>query len=156
MFSSGTTLVFIGAFLATLLAGIGSAYGVHIAGKAAAGVLSEQPELFGKIVILQALPGTQGIYGFITSVLVLVFTGILGGGGEALTVSQGWQYFLACMPAAIGGLVSAIYQAKVASAAIYMTAKQPESSARGITLTAMVETYAILALLASILLIISI
>lgn len=150
--SSGLNIALWGAGLAALLSGIGSAYGVHIGGKAAAGVLSEQPELFGKLVILQALPGTQGIYGFITAVLVLVKTGFLGGNPLDISVQQGWQFFIACLPIAIGGLVSAIYQGKAAAAAIHMTAKQPESSARGITLTAIVETYAILALLASVLL----
>ncbi|MEG2083827.1 MAG: permease, partial [Oscillospiraceae bacterium] len=61
--------------------------------------------------------------------------------------------FAACMPIALGGLFSAIYQGNTAVAAIHMTAKQPEASAKGITMTALVETYAILALLTSILLI---
>lgn len=149
--TSGLNIALWGAGLAALLAGIGSAYGVHVAGKASAGVLAEQPELFGKLVVLQALPGTQGIYGLIMAVMVLVKIQYLGGEPMALTVQQGWQYFAACMPIAFGGLISAIYQGKAAAASIHMTAKQPDSSARGITITAIVETYAILALLASIL-----
>ncbi len=153
MFSTGIQLVYLGAAMAALLAGIGSAYGVHVAGKAASGVLSEQPDLFGKLIVLQALPGTQGIYGFITAILVMIFSGIFGGDASAISMQQGWQYFVACIPIAVGGLVSAIYQGKVAASAIHMTAKQPDSSSRGITLTAVVETYAIFALLMSILLI---
>ena len=156
MLSTGIQLTVFGAALAALLAGIGSAYGVHISGKAASGVLSEQPELFGKIIVIQALPGTQGVYGFITGIIVLINSGIFGGTAGNLTVQQGWQYFIACIPIALGGLVSAIYQGKVAVSAIHLTAKQPDSSARGITLTAVVETYAILALLTSIVLIFSI
>ena len=63
----GLILAIIGAALAAILPGIGSAYGVQIGGQAAAGVTSEKPELFGKLLVLQALPGTQGIYGFLPS-----------------------------------------------------------------------------------------
>ena len=152
MFQSGIVLAGLGAALAAGLAGTGSAYGVHAAGKAASGVVAEDPDLFGRLLVLQALPGTQGIYGFLVAVLVLVNTGIIGGGGADLTLVQGGQYFAACMPIAIGGLFSGIAQGNVAAAAIQMTAKQPESAAKGITMTAMVETYAILTLLISLLL----
>ncbi len=153
MFSDGITLAILGAAIAAILCGIGSAYGVSIAGKAAAGVVAENPELFGKLLVIQALPGTQGIYGFLTAVMVMIKTGILGGGAVDLSLTQGWQFFAACMPIAIAGLFSAIYQGNVAASAIHMTAKQPDASARGITMTALVETYAILALLVSILMI---
>src|SRR5690554_7641804 len=66
----GLTWALMGAALAVGLAGIGSAMGVAIAGKAATGVLSEKPDLFGKVLVLQALPGTQGIYGFLMAVLI--------------------------------------------------------------------------------------
>ena len=148
----GLLLAICGAALAATLAGIGSAYGVKIGAEAAAGVVSEKPELFGKLLVLQALPGTQGIYGFLTAVLILVRTGLLGGAGAQLTNDQGMALLLAAMPIAIVGLISAIYQGKAAVAASHMTAKQPDSSAKGITMTALVETYAILALLVSILL----
>ena len=150
---SGLLIAIIGAGVAAILAGIGSAIGVQMGGKAAAGVLSEKPELFGKVLILQALPGTQGIYGFIVAVLVFIGIGVLGGTPENLTTDQGWQYFGACMPIAIVGLISAVLQARTAVSAIHMTAKQPDSSARGITMVALVETYAILALLVSILMV---
>jgi len=151
---TGLVIAIIGAALAVLLSGIGSAIGVQMGGKAAAGVLSEKPELFGKLVVLQALPGTQGIYGFIVAILIFINLGFLSGNPNTdLTVIEGWQYFGACMPVAIVGLVSAIFQARTGVSAIHMTAKQPESSTRGITMVALVETYAILALLASILMV---
>ena len=153
MFSTGIQLTILGAALAATLAGIGSAYGVHLPGSAAAGVLAEQPDLFGKVVVIQALPGTQGVYGFITGIIVLITSGVLTGNAGDLTVQQGWQYFIACIPAGVGGLMSAIYQGKVAASVVHMIAKQPDAASRGITLTAVVETYAILALLTSILLI---
>ena len=151
--TTGLVIAIIGAFLAAVLAGIGSAYGVQIGGQAAAGVVSEKPELFGKLLVLQALPGTQGIYGFLTAVLIMVRTGLLSGSPVALSAHQGWAFFVAALPMAIVGLLSAISQGKAAVAAIHMTAKQPDASAKGITMTALVETYAILALLVSVLLV---
>ena len=151
--TTGLVIAIIGAFFAAVLPGIGSAYGVQIGGQAAAGVVSEKPELFGKLLVLQALPGTQGIYGFLTAVLIMVRTGLLSGSPVALSAYQGWAFFAAAMPMAIVGLLSAISQGKAAVAAIHMTAKQPDSSAKGITMTALVETYAILALLVSVLLV---
>ncbi|MDO4154825.1 MAG: V-type ATP synthase subunit K [Candidatus Fimenecus sp.] len=148
---SGISIAIIGAALCAALAGCGSAIGVMAAGKAAAGVASEKPELFGKLLVLQALPGTQGIYGFLTAILIMVRIGVLGGTPVELSISQGWQFFGAAMPMAIAGLVSGICQGKAAVGAIHMTGKQPDASGKGITMTALVETYAILALLASIL-----
>ena len=149
---TGLTLAIFGAAMAATLAGIGSAIGVQCAGKAAAGVVSEKPELFGKVFLLQALPGTQGIYGFLIAVLLLQRVGVLGGGLAEISVATGWQYFFCAMPIAVVGLLSGIYQGRTAAAAIHMTGRQPDSSVKGITMTALVETYAILALLISILL----
>lgn len=109
-------------------------------------------ELFGKMLVLQALPGTQGIYGFLTAVLLMVRIGLLGGSPLELTAAQGWSLFFAVLPMAIVGLISGACQGKAAVAAIHMTGKQPDASGKGITMTALVETYAILALLISILL----
>ena len=139
--------------LCAIANGIGSAIGVQKGGQAAAGVLSENPDLFGRLLILQALPGTQGIYGFLVAVLIMVRVGLLGGEGVAqISEMQGWSVFAATLPLTIVGPLSAIAQAKVAVSAIYLTAKQNDASTKGMTLTAMVETYAILALLVSILL----
>ncbi len=154
--TTGLLIAISGAALAAILGGLGSAIGVQMAGKASAGVCSEKPELFGKLLILQALPGTQGIYGFIVAILLMIKVGLLGGSPAQLDVGQGWSYFGACMPIAIIGLISAILQARTAVSAIHMTAKQPDASAKGMTMTAMVETYAILALLVSILLVLGI
>ncbi|VEU80169.1 V-type ATP synthase subunit K [Haploplasma axanthum] len=147
----GLVYTLIGAGLAIGLAGMGSAIGVALSGRAAAGVVSEKPELFGKVLILQALPGTQGIYGFLIAILVMVKVGMLGGNPANVSIAQGLGLFAACLPIAIVGLVSGIYQGKMAASAIAMTAKKPNMSARGMTMTAIVETYAILAFLISIL-----
>ena len=149
--TTGLVYALIGAALSSGLAGIGSAIGVALSGKAAAGVISEKPELFGKVLILQALPGTQGIYGFLLSVLILVKVGLISGTPLMIGEAQGLSLLAASLPIAIVGLVSGIYQGKMAASAVAMTAKRPSMSARGMTMTAIVETYAILALLVSIL-----
>jgi V/A-type H+-transporting ATPase subunit K len=153
--SLGLVLTVLGAALATILAGLGSILGVQNAGKAAAGVVSEQPELFGKLLVLQILPGTQGLYGFLVTIIVMIRAGLLGGTIADISVMQGWTVFCACLPIAINGLFSAIFQGKVATAAIMMTAKQPDASGKGITMAVLVETYAILSVIVSILLVLN-
>lgn len=145
----GIVYALLGVALATFLAGIGSAVGVGMGGRAAAGVLTEKPELFAKVLILQLLPGTQGIYGLLVAFVALGKIGILG--GEAPTAQQGLLYLAACLPIAVVGLLSAIHQGKTSVASINLLAKRPETFGKAMLLPAMVETYAILALLVSIL-----
>lgn len=150
---NGMTIAILGAAFCAALACTGSAFGVQTAGRAGAGVLSEKPELFGKVLVLQALPGTQGIYGFLTAVLIMVQIGVLGGTAADLSVTQGWMFLFAGLPTGLVGLLSGIAQGNTAAASIHMLGKEPDSTAKGITMTALVETYAILALLISILLV---
>ncbi|HBR32944.1 MAG: V-type ATP synthase subunit K [Eubacteriales bacterium] len=147
----GIVLAVFGAILAALLSGIGSAKGVGMTGEAAAGVVSEDPSKFSKVLILQLLPGTQGLYGLLTAVLSLTQLGLLRGELIQLTFAKGLQYFAACLPIAIVGYFSAIYQARTAVAGVGIVAKRPDQSGKAISMAAMVETYAILALLISIL-----
>jgi V/A-type H+-transporting ATPase subunit K len=146
---------FLGAALAVGLSGVGSAVGVGLAGRAASGVVSEDPEKFTKVLILQLLPATQGLYGFAVAFLALLKLDVFGGGADALyntiSVTGGLGIFAACLPMAIGGLLSAIHQGKVACAGIALVAKRPEEQSKGLIFTAMVETYAIIALLVSVL-----
>jgi V/A-type H+-transporting ATPase subunit K len=148
--SLGMIFALAGAVAAAFMAGMGSAKGVGIVGEAAAGVLSEDPSKFSKLLILQLLPGTQGIYGFLTAFIVLLNIGVIG---EPVQISavKGLLYFAACLPIALVGYQSAIRQARVSAAGVSMVAKQPEHTAKAMTLAAMVETYAVLALLASLL-----
>ena len=150
---TGLAIAIFGAALCAALAGCGSAIGVMAAGKAAAGVTSQKPELFGKLLVLQALPGTQGICGFLTAILIMVRLGLLGGSPLDVSDTVGWQFFFAALPMGLCGLISGIAQGKTAVAAIHLTGKQPDAAGKGITMTALVETYAILALLISILLV---
>jgi V/A-type H+-transporting ATPase subunit K len=152
----GLIIAIVGAALSVTLACYGSAKGVGSAGEAAAGVLSENPDLFGSCLVLQALPGTQGIYGLLVAFLILVNVGILGGEPQALTVAHGLMYFAAACIMGFGGWLSAIAQGKTAIAGIQLIARRNEESGKAIVMTIMVETYAVLSLLASLLIILMI
>lgn len=145
----GQILALVGAGLAVVCAGIGSSKSVGSAGETAAAVVSETPEVAGKLLVLQLLPATQGIYGFLIAVIVLIKINVLGGAMYDVSVLQGIQIIVGCLPIAVVGWLSALYQGKVASSAMIMTGEHPELSGRGITMTVMVETYAVLALLVS-------
>jgi V/A-type H+-transporting ATPase subunit K len=144
----GTVLAILGAACASIFAGLGSVFGVSAAGRAAAGVTAEDPDKFSKCLILQLLPGTQGIYGLLIAFLVFLKIGLFGG-MQPLTTECGLGLLFSCLPIAIVGFLSAIYQSKVAIAGIAVVAKRPEESGKSIIMTVMVETYAILALLIS-------
>ncbi len=149
----GQFLAVTGAALAVLLAGIGSAKGVGIAGESAAGVVTEDPGKFGQTLLLQALPGTQGIYGLLTGFVIMQRIGLIGGNLADISTQTGLLILAASLPIAFVGLFSGIAQGRAAAAGMGIVAKRPEELAKGITYAAMVETYAVLALLASILMI---
>ena len=132
---NGLFFAFLGAALAVGLSCVGSAKGTGIVGEAAAGLLSQAPEHFSKCLILQVLPGTPGLYGIVP-----------------LTVTQGLAIFSACMPMALGGLLSAIAQGRVAASSINIVAKKPNDWFKGTIMCGIVEFYAILSLLASVIL----
>ena len=146
----GIVLALLGAALAALFAGIGSAIGVGIAGEAAAGVVTEDPNKFSKVLVLQLLPGTQGIYGLLIGFITLTHIGIMGGSSD-ISLAKGLLYLAACLPMAFVGLWSAIRQGKASVASIGLVAKRPDQFGKAMIFPAMVETYAILALLVSIL-----
>jgi V/A-type H+-transporting ATPase subunit K len=150
---TGISLAIIGAALALLGGGFGSMIGTSKTGQVGAGLLTEEPEKFGKILLLQALPSTQGIYGFIAAFWVILKTGMLSGTVPSITYQTGLAILFSCLPIAIGGLLSAIYQMKVCVSGLNIVAKQPDASGKAVTMAAMVETYAILSLLITILLI---
>ncbi|MCD4782674.1 MAG: V-type ATP synthase subunit K [Candidatus Eremiobacteraeota bacterium] len=152
--SSGFIWALFGAAMAAFLGGVGSSIGTGIAGMAASGLISREPEKFVPTLILQALPGTQGIYGFLGALLVARQLGWLGGGViTPISAYTGWLFFAACLPVGITGLLSGIYQGKVAAAGINIVAKAGTSHVvKGIVYAVVVETYAILGLIATILL----
>ena len=142
----GGALALLGAALAAALACVGSAKGTGIAGEAGAGLVAEEPGKSGKALVLQVIPGTQGLYGFV--IFFLAFNKV-SGSVASLSVQQGLQIVSACLPIAIGGLLSAIAQGKVAAASINILAKKPDDWTKGMIMCVIVEFYAILCLLAS-------
>ena len=148
----GTIFAAAGAAMAAVMAGVGSALGVGLAGQASAGVVSEDPDRFGSCLLLQLLPGTQGIYGLLIAFVIASKAGLLTG-ASALSATAGLNLFLAAIPIAFGGLLSAIAQGKVAVSGINLVAKKPEEQGKAMLMTVMVETYAVLALLISFLLV---
>jgi V/A-type H+-transporting ATPase subunit K len=153
----GMALAFGGAAFATFLSGIGSSVGLGIAGRSAAGILSEKPEQYGLMTLLVVLPSTQGIYGLVISLFVMIKINLFGGDGDGLaniTLVQGLMIFAASLSVGVAGLFSGIHQGKICAGGIQMAAKRPEMGVKaGVVYAAMVEFYAILGFLVSFLLI---
>ncbi len=150
----GLALALLGSGLAVGLSCVGSAKGTGIAGEAGTGLLCEDPSKSGKVMVLQLLPGTQGLYGMVVWFFALIRMNFMGNAAAvavSMTVQQGLAYFAACMPMAIGGLLSAIAQGRVAAGSINILAKKPDDWSKGLILCGIVEFYAILSLLASML-----
>ncbi len=145
----GIVYALLGAAIAVLMAGAGSAIGVGIAGQAASGVVTEDPSKFAKVLIMQLLPGTQGLYGLLVGFITLSKIGLLGGGAVELTPATGLMVLAPCLPIGIVGLISGKYQGMTSAAAIGIVAKKPDQFGKAMLFPAMVETYAILALLIS-------
>ena len=135
----GLCLASLGVFLAVALAGVGSAIGVGLAGEAAAGIVIEEPEKFGKSLVLQLLPGTQGLYGFVIGLFILFKI------SPDLAAQIGFMYMVSGGVIGLGGLCSAIAQGKVSVAGLNILAKNEEQQTKGIIYAVMVELYAILA-----------
>ena len=146
---SGLAIGLLGAGLAACLAGAGSGVGTGIAGQAGVGLVSEDPGKFGKVMILQVIPGTQGLYGLVVFFVAIMNMGLLDGTAMNLSFVDGCRYFAACLPIGIGGLVTAVAQGKVAAGSVTLLAKNPDHWAMGMILCITVEFYAILSLLAS-------
>ena len=143
---TGFAFATLGLALCAGLCGVGSAIGLYFTGSAASGVLTEDPKKFSKVLILVVLPATQGIYGFVFAIIGL---GSVSMGMDPIVANK---VFAASMALAITGFTSAILQGKTAQAGIYAIAKNESLSGKLIIFPAMVETYAILGLVVSILL----
>ena len=143
----GMVIGLLGVGLCVLLCGIGSALGLKKTGQAAAGILSEDPKKFSKALVLVVLPATQGIYGFVFGIIAM------SSATAATTIYEGFQVLLAALPLAFTGFFSAMFQGATAASCIHAVAKKESLSGKLILFPAMVETYAILALVISILLV---
>ena len=151
----GMIFTILGIAIATVLAGIGSVKGVGAAAQASMGVLSEDSSMFGKMLVLTLLPGTQGLYGFIVGFLMLIYAGVLGG-GDVVTWQQGLAYLGASLAIGIGGLVSGIAQGRAAVAGIGLCAKDDKNFSKAMVSVTLVEIYALFAFIVSLLTVISV
>jgi V/A-type H+-transporting ATPase subunit K len=147
---TGAEWAYFGAALAAIGGGIGSAIGITSISNAAAGVVSEDPNKFGKVLPLAAMPGTQGIYGLVTMVLVFVFAGVFSGEAAQLTADEGLAVFFSCLPVAFVCMFSGIYQGTAAVGASGMVARRDEDAGKALIFPALVETYAVFALVVTI------
>jgi V/A-type H+-transporting ATPase subunit K len=143
---TGLQWALLGAAVAVVGGGAGSAMGITYIANVASGILTEQPDRFGSLIPLIVIPGTQGIYGFITGVLVIFVLD-----PKNLSGPDGFVAFLACLPVAFVCLVSGAYQGLTAAGAAGMVAKRREEMGRALILPALVETYAVLSLIVTIL-----
>jgi len=148
--ANAVALAAIGAMIAVMFGGWGSARGLRISGAQTAGALAEKPELFGKLLVLAALPGTQGFYGLIGAIIIALKTKLIAGKPE-VTGMQGLALFGIGLGLGVVLCISAINQGQTSAACINLTAKKPEEGGRSIIFPALVETYAVVALLAAIL-----
>lgn len=146
--SLGLTLAVLGAAVATC-AGVGSALGVGIAGEAADGVMSGDNVSFGSTLVLQALPGTQGIYGMVIAIMILTKIGVLGGAPLEISTMQGLAFMFAGIPIGVVGIISGISQGKAAASGMMLISKKEGTLGNAIIYAVMVETYAILAFIIS-------
>ena len=151
---NGLFFALLGASIATVFAGIGSAKGVGGAAQASMGVLSEDSSKFGKMLVLTLLPGTQGLYGFIVGFLILTSCGVLG--GDVPTLAQGLAFFGASLAIGIGGMISGFAQGKAAVAGIALSAKDDSNFSKAMVSVTLVEIYALLAFIVSLLVVINI
>lgn len=151
LFGGGAGIALLGGVLAAASGGVGSTYGVSKVGKVAMGVITEEPSLFGKVLILQALPSTNGIYGLLVWFMVMFQGGFLDGTYGEMSYVTGVIIFISCIPSILALYPGSVKQAEVSSAGAQMMLKRPDNQAQALVLTAMIETYAILALLIAVL-----
>jgi V/A-type H+/Na+-transporting ATPase subunit K len=146
----GLAWAYFGAALAAIGGGIGSAIGISTIANTATGIITEDSEKFGRVLPLAAMPGTQGVYGFITALLVFIFFGFFAGEAE-LTAVEGFRICLACTPVAFLCLFSGIYQGAAAVGSAGMIARRDEDAGKALIFPALVETYAVFSLILTVL-----
>ena len=137
----------IGATLSAVLGGIGSSLGIVIAGVKGSAVLGEQPDLFGKILVMVALPGSQGVYGLLIAVLAISKAGLFGPLDVPLTMEAGQKILFAGLIMGVSGLFSGWAQGKIVASGISSIARNESISGKAVVLSVIVETYAIFGLL---------
>ena len=152
----GLVLTIARAVIVMTLSGIGASIGVALAGQAAAGVMTEDPEKFGRMLPLVGIPGTQGFYGFLVGFLVLNKLNLLAPEITIPTLAQGIQIFSICLFVSLVESISSVWQGKVSVSSIYIVAKKPEEAGKALVLPIFVEIYAILGLATGFLLLLAV
>ena len=142
---TGWQWAILGAAVAFIGGGMGSAMGITYVSNVASGVLVEDPDKFGSLLPLIAIPGTQGIYGLITAILVTFQFDL-----PKLSAHTGMMVFFACLPVAFVCFISAVFQGLTAASATGMVARRTEELGKALVLPALVETYAVFALILTI------
>jgi len=148
---NGLMLAIIGAAIAAVIGGIGSSIGILIASSKGAGVLAEKPNLFGKILILTALPGSQGVYGLLIAILILLKAGVFEKTDQILSMTGGYQLLGAGIIMAVAAISSAWLQGKSVAASMGAVARNEELAGKAIVMSVLIETYAIFGLLVALL-----
>lgn len=142
---TAVTLAYLGLGLMLALSGVGSAIGVSLGGKATIGALKKRPEAFGNYMLLSALPGSQGIYGFAG---FFVINSRLAG-LETLTIFQGGAVLAAGIALGVVGLFSAMQQGQVTAHGIEGIASGHDVFGKTMVLAVFPELYAIVAFAAT-------
>lgn len=155
MYSTGYAIAVIGIALCVFLCGVGSAIGLFKTSTAVSGVVGENPKKFGGItMMLMLLPATQGLYGFVIAIIASTkLAALLSVTAEMGVVAQGWAIFAACLPMALTGFVSAFFQGRSAANSIYAVAKQDNLGFKIVMGPAMIEFYALLGFVISIMIV---
>ncbi len=146
----GPVLAILGAFLAVFLGGLGSSLAIGQAGQKAAGVMAEKPNLFGSLLVLTALPGSQGIYGLLIAIFILSGAGMLGGGDAAVSMNAGMMYLVSGLVIGFAALSSAVLQGRVVTASVGALAREESVAGKAVTMSVIIEAYAIFGLLVAI------
>jgi len=142
----GKVIAILGLALCMVFCGFGSALALFKTGSSAAGVIGEDPKKFSKVFVLAVLPATQGIYGFVVALIGI------GNVDMVTDIPSGLAVLMATLPITIVGCISAYFQGKTSCSSILAVAKEESVAGKMILFPAMVETYAILALVISIML----
>jgi V/A-type H+-transporting ATPase subunit K len=144
----GNPFAIIGAVLAASLAGTGSSIGVSLVQQASCGIIAEQPEKYNKTLVLQLIPASQALYGFVVGFLVLTKIVLAD---ASYSLNNGLMVMGGCLAIGISGLFSGIAQGKVCTAGAIMVGRRDELSGRALTMAVVTELFALFGLIISIL-----
>ena len=136
------------------LCGIGASIGMAIVQRAAAGLISEQPDKYAKTLVFQLIPTTAALYGFVVAFLIMQNMGM--GGESYYSTQQGLLVLASCFPIGIVGMISSICQARVCAAGIMMIGKREGTYGRALTMAIFIEFFALLSLMVSVLAVLAI